>query len=556
MTIQITMTDGKKVRITLPDGLSDDQIQAEVNEVESQYYAKFPQKIDITDLERKADISSTTINTRDGKVVPANTSSLGADRVHLSDIYAASRPRVVNLGIEGLELLTQPVPTIKVGTPEAKASRTMIQRMYPELSANQGYNAEGTQLLPLGPTLRDIYSMPGRAISTGIEYGQKMANKLLGTNFKADPDLGRTSADSEAEGRSAESILTSPLLTPNLIGAIGTGGATLPAQILSGAGIGVATGASMNPEYGGEDVALDVALSTTPALGPILAKLPIKAGADAILKAMHSVGISDAHAKYLLPLVQKRGYGAAHKLGTKLTAMGRKGIAADISPQEIKTDILTPDLLLKSAGDAPYSLPDRLDVSRVLLDQPMPSRSLHAADEAIAMLPAIKSKISHLNQLLADNSLSKRKYSEYVEALLTEYGDIPEVQQLILSYASKSFNPATIIARPSAFAKRSAGETLTQDDLIYMEPMSGRISDAVDNIAIGTKLSKLYPPTTAPIPGLGLGDISLGGARKLGQWALTQPRPTVAALEAGALETLVPTGSVVAQEYLPEYLRD
>lgn len=512
----------------------------------------------LQDAERKADISSMPITMRDGKIVPVNTSQLGADRVHVSDIYALERPQVTGVyALDRPQVTEIPQPaTVKIGSPEAKSQRTLLQRMYPELSENRGYNAEGTQLLPIRQTLRDIYSLPGRALSTGIEYAQGLSNELFGSEFESSPDLGRTSAESEAEGRTGESILTSPLLAPNLIGAVGTGGATLPAQILSGAGIGIASGASMNPEYGGEDVALDVALSTTPALGPALAKLPIKAGESAILKAMRSAGLSDKQAKYLLPQVQKYGYGSARDLGSKLTTMGRKGIAADIAPQAIQTDILTPELLLKSAGDVGYSLPDRLDMARVILDQPMPTRTLSAADEAISMLPAIKSKINNLNKLLADKSLTKAKYSEHVEALLNEYGDIPEVQQLILSYASKSFNPATILTKPSWDDKLKAGLELTREDIAYNPPAIGDLSDAVRNVQIGTKLSRLYPPKATPIPGLGLGDISLGGARKVGQWALTQPSPTVAALEARALEAGLQPVSVAAQEYLPEYLRD
>lgn len=46
---------------------------------------------DYTEYERKADISTTPITTRDGKVVPVNTSQLGADRVHASDVFSLAK---------------------------------------------------------------------------------------------------------------------------------------------------------------------------------------------------------------------------------------------------------------------------------------------------------------------------------------------------------------------------------------------------------------------------------------------------------------------------------
>lgn len=86
----------------------------------------------LQDAERRADISSTPITTRDGKVVPVNSSQLGADRVHASDVFSlakmyADEDKARSKGrtpMEEPEYIDYPVQE----TPRAK----LIREMYTE----------------------------------------------------------------------------------------------------------------------------------------------------------------------------------------------------------------------------------------------------------------------------------------------------------------------------------------------------------------------------------------------------------------------------------------
>lgn len=266
MKIQITMTDGKKVRITLPDGLSDEQIQSEVNAVEAQYYEKYPQKTSyLQDAERRADISSTPITTRDGKVAPVNTSQLGADRVHFSDLlkleneldqaeneraqkktisgyytpikikdgkvkpqefktykFTGDRGQIVEFsGVSEKDAYDQAVASgaITPGkTSEERrnalreaAVRQGIDMGTADYAANiapyytQAVMGRGTTGEKVRAVAKDVASLPVRGLSGLIDAAQWVTPMS-----EEQPDIGRTSEEASAEGRIFEPILTSP----------------------------------------------------------------------------------------------------------------------------------------------------------------------------------------------------------------------------------------------------------------------------------------------------------------------------------------------------------
>ena len=86
MAVRITLTTGEIIEPAdkaliqkfAAAGMLVDAVEIPETSAESTTY--------LQDAERRADMSSTPITSRDGKVVPVNTSQLGADRVHVSDI--------------------------------------------------------------------------------------------------------------------------------------------------------------------------------------------------------------------------------------------------------------------------------------------------------------------------------------------------------------------------------------------------------------------------------------------------------------------------------------
>ena len=397
MKIKINLVDGNSAIITVPDSYTTDQIEAAVKNVHDDYSKTSMMPKYNKSLEQKADISSTPMVTNGGKFGPSNTSQLGADRVHLSDIYAMGRPKV-GLNPMGEEVPYEEPPTVKLGSAEAKKNRTFLQKMYPETSENKGYNAEGTQLLPLKQTLRDLYSLPVRAVSTGIEYAQDLSNKALGTGFEVNPDLGRTSAESLEQGRTGEGILTSPLLLPNAIVGVSTGGASIPVQVGAGALTGIASGAAMDDDYGGKDVAVDVALSSLPYLGSILNKLPRNASYKAIKGALSKAGISGDNAEEIIKTIQSGGYKEADRLAGEFIQSGKQMMTSDI---DVGYNILSTDDM--------EIIIDNIKATAGKNPPPnFPKRSLKEVRIDIGRLEQARKDIDLMNELLENGSIDQK----------------------------------------------------------------------------------------------------------------------------------------------------
>lgn len=503
---------------------------------------------DYTEYERKADISETPITTRDGKVVPANTSQLGADRVHLSDIYAMERPKV-SLNPMGEEVpYEEPVkPTVKIGTKEAKKNRTLLQKMYPETGENNGWNPEGTQLLPIKQTLRDLYSLPVRAVSTGIEYAQGLSNRSLGTDFEVDPDLGRTSAESLEQGRTGEGILTSPLLVPNAIVGVSTGGASIPLQVGTGALTGIASGAAMDEDYGGEDVAVDVALSSLPYLGSILNKLPRNASYKAIKGALSKAGITGNDAEEIITVIKSGGYKEADRLAGEFMQSGKQLMTSDI---DVGSNILSTDDM--------ELIIDNIKATAGKNPPPnYPKRSLKEVRIDIGRLEQARKDIDLMNELLENGSIDQVEYGAKIAELFDEYGNIPEFTQVLQSNLSKS--EAVYMGNlRDVLTKNISTNPLELADLLgSVDSPTPTIDKGYELFKKGQALKNVQQPTTSPLTGLGIGDISLGTLRKLGQKTFTQPSPLIANIEEGAMQLLTPTlSSTGTTLYKDQKLRD
>ena len=82
MKLKINLVDGNSAVITVPDSYTTDQIETAVRKVHDDYSANAMMPNYTKSLEQKADMARSPIMKQ------------GADRVHLSDIYAMERPKV------------------------------------------------------------------------------------------------------------------------------------------------------------------------------------------------------------------------------------------------------------------------------------------------------------------------------------------------------------------------------------------------------------------------------------------------------------------------------
>lgn len=168
---------------------------------------------DYTEYERKADISTTPITTRDGKVVPVNTSQLGADRVHFSDIYALNKE------------LT-PLKPEELDDPLSVQARTTAK-------SNEAYS-----------TMMDEIAKAQEQADTEEYYGWVRDNKLVSIPLSI---IAPSTTESIEQGKLpswSDAAIDVPLAGSALLMAPvrgATAGATIAKNALLGAGIGAGT---------------------------------------------------------------------------------------------------------------------------------------------------------------------------------------------------------------------------------------------------------------------------------------------------------------------------
>lgn len=548
----VTLSSGDMLDIDAPDNVSDASLIAlakkqlqrgesiiGIEELanNSQNNQLWSTNTVLQDAERKADITATPFVTGQSGTQPVNTSQLGAERIHTSDIIAENRPRVALNPMR--EEIPYEAPQVVAGSPEAREKRSFMQRMYPESSTNSGWSEDGKTLLPIVPTLRDIYSAVPRAVSTGIEYGQGALNDLIGTEYESNPDFGRTSAESAAQDRTGESILTSPLLFPNLAAAAMTAGASVPAQLATTAGVGVGSGYLLDPSYGKENAALDVALSALPALGPILARLPLNASAKAITGALAKVGITGDEAKPLVQAIQQGGYKAGKAIGDAEIQRGYKMIAQDVIPGEIPANELSNIIVNRSASDAPYLLPPQLQYAKSLRGGDQATRSLAEITELNAKLPVIRDQIELLNVLAKD--MSPERYRQHVTQLLQQYGDIPEVRDLIVSSTSKAHQAmGQAVGDLPIFLREDGGYRFPARPDINA---GDGVLEGIAAVRKGEQLAKLTPPKAPTSASHSIEDMIYGLGKRI-----LAPTPAATNLASTGLRYWTPAASVAAQD--------
>lgn len=220
---------------------------------------------DYTEFERKADMSSTPITSREGKVVPVNTSQLGADRVHVSDIlkleaeldkaeqeaddiraqkksiagyytpikikdgkvkpqefktykFTGDRGQTVEFsGVSEKDAYDQAVASGAITRGKTSEERRQAAGNAAMRTGTPTYRMEwATETAPYSTQAqlndaslsdkaiayaKDVFSLPGRSISSMYDYAMN----------EEQADLGRTSEESTSQGKLMESFITDPV---------------------------------------------------------------------------------------------------------------------------------------------------------------------------------------------------------------------------------------------------------------------------------------------------------------------------------------------------------
>jgi hypothetical protein len=144
-----------------------------------------------------------------------------------------------------------------------------------------------------------------------------------------------------------------------------------------------------------------------------------------------------------------------------------------------------------------------------------------------------------------------------ITELFDEYGNIPEFTQVLQANLSKSEADYMGNLRDVLTKNTSVNPLELADRLGAVEPTESTIDKGYELFKQGQALKKVQQPTTSPLTGLGIGDISLGTLRKLGQKTFTQPSPLIANIEEGAMQLLTPTlSSTGTTLYKDQKLRD
>ena len=180
---------------------------------------------------------------------------------------------------------------------------------------------------------KDVVTLPVRGLSAGVDALQWLYND-------EEPDVGRTSEESQAQGKIVEPILTHPatgaaLLTapfaealgPSLAGMYARGRGLTGTEALEGAkvaapwassaieGVGsVGAGYALDENYGGDNAVIDIAVSmAAPSLKPVIGKISKTAAISRIKSLFKKSGseLDDEAAQIAYNIIAKEGsYGS------------------------------------------------------------------------------------------------------------------------------------------------------------------------------------------------------------------------------------------------------
>lgn len=216
---------------------------------------------------------------------------------------------------------------------ESELRSTTAGTLFPYTANQLAQTGEGT----FASGAKDVAAYVPRALMQAYDLA-----------FGSPEDLGKTSEEYAAEGRLGRSILTSPLLAPNVAAGIVTGGMSVPAQVAIQGGTGIIAGSLMDENYGGGDALIDIGLSTLPAAGTASKALLKAKGAKNIEKAI----LANPELKKTLDQAARTGEKEARRVADILVPMPDAFIVTSKEIDDIKRfrDPLIPSSTMSAEG--------------------------------------------------------------------------------------------------------------------------------------------------------------------------------------------------------------
>ena len=440
MKIEITMLDGRVLELEMPDGLSNAEIQNEVDKVEEAYLMEEGGP----DLSLAGFEAAANAPTRERQAIQAQMEG---------DIAQARR--------EAGTVTPLDFPFLR----EAHASFPYLREAY----------ATGTD--PEVGALRDLAALPGKGYGAVID-------------LFADEDprraMGMTSEELAAEDRTGRSILASPSLAPSILTALYTGGMSIPTQIVGQ----VAANTVFQPGYGEGSMALDAILTSLPAGFSVAASKTKAAGIAAIKKALESKGIKNASPEILEEAYQSLSKSGA---GKRMVQESGEALASDLAkPAAGASDIPKSGILRNLSRGAPVEIPtaafDRARKSILSSVKAKGGRSLDEAREAISRVDAMEATQKRIAALQEEGGYATEAYTRDIVDALKKVADIPELvkeAEGYISTAAESRAKDEVQRAISAAFNRPPG-------LLANNIPDASFSQPLENLRAGTALQEIY----------------------------------------------------------------
>ena len=277
-------------------------------------------------------------------------------------------------------------------------------------------------------TLKDAFSLPGRFLSTAGESDfssmEKPSEEREGflSQLATSPVVGATVLSLPVAGASAPVIAQA---LPKVLQGIWT---TPVVEGVIDAGVAVGSGLSMDPKYGGSDVAIDAVASAFPAAGPIFKAWGKTRSLEAIEKVLKEKGIPYAPEDLTLIYEKTKFPKSTKKFGASLREEGLSDITKNLKGKDIGKYKFIPEASFSESR--PTSLDRAIEnVKASLYD------NLRTGDEAsrdIAKIEAFKRGQALLEEGKA--VLTPEAYEKGMSTLIEKYGDVPELLEEVQAY--------------------------------------------------------------------------------------------------------------------------
>ena len=284
-------------------------------------------------------------------------------------------------------------------------------------------------------TLKDAFSLPGRFLSATGEF----------LSTAGESDFSSMEKPSEEREGFLSQLATSPVVGATVL-SLPVAGASAPmiakalpkvlqgiwtAPVVEGvidAGVAVGSGLSMDPKYGGSDVALDAVTSAFPAAGPIFKAWGKTRSLEAIEKVLKEKGIPYAPEDLTLIYEKTKFPKSTKKFGASLREEGLSDITKNLKGKDIGKYKFIPEASFSESR--PTSLDRALEnVKASLYD------GFRTGDEASRDIAKIED-FKRGQALLEEGKavLTPEAYEKGMSTLIEKYGDVPELLEEVQAY--------------------------------------------------------------------------------------------------------------------------